>query len=95
MAQVVLAATPFWVLDVGSNIDDAIQLKGEHFTHVANDDFQSREAIEHAGGIQSKNVQSGLAVPSPAEGTQQLSNRFRVIACEESILGLFSRHGGM
>jgi len=45
---------------------DALELEGEHFAHVADDQLEAGMGVEEAGGVKAKNVEGGVFVPAPA-----------------------------
>lgn len=45
-----------------SDVDDAVELEGEHFSHVPNDDLDAREFVEEATVEQAQNVKADLLI---------------------------------
>ena len=45
---------------------DALELEGQHFAHVADDQLEAGVGLEEAGGVEAEDVQGGVFVPAPA-----------------------------
>ena len=45
-----------------TDVDDAVELEGEHFSHVPNDDLDAREFVEEATVEQAQNVKADLLI---------------------------------
>ena len=45
-----------------TDVDDAVELEGEHFSHVPNDDLEAREFVEEATIEQAQNVKADLLI---------------------------------
>ena len=45
---------------------DALELEGQHFAHVADDQLEAWVGVEEAGGVEAEDVEGGVFVPAPA-----------------------------
>jgi len=45
---------------------DALELEGQHFAHVADDQLEAGVGVKETGGVEAQDVEGGVFVPAPA-----------------------------